>query len=403
MTVPMLFDKKENCCGCGACAGICPKKAITMEYDEYGFKYPVINEDLCIHCKKCKSVCAFQSENDFHSPISVYAAVSTSTNIMDSASGGVFASIANEFIQNGENTAVGSALENIDGKITVHHISVNSTQSINKLLGSKYVHSDTLHIFNEVKNILEGKKKMLFSGTPCQVASLYSFLGKEYENLYTIELICHGVPGEKMFGDYIDLISEKYGKVTDFVFRDKKHGPAFVSRVVCDKNGKKNTKYIHNGESAYYAYFLQGNIYRECCYKCKYASQKRIADIAIGDYWGVKKQHPELFDGNHSEFDADKGISCLLVNTQKGEELIGTYAPGLSLYKSTFDKVSAENAQLKNPSVPKGNRAEIMEAYKSGGYEAVDNIFKKQAGLSVVTAKIKANTPLWIKKLIKRN
>lgn len=398
-----MFDKKEKCCGCGACADICPQKAITMEYDEYGFKYPVIKKDLCIQCKKCKSVCAFQGENDFHSPISVYAAVSTSTNIMNSASGGVFASIASEFLQNGENTAVGSALEFINGKITVHHISVNSVQSINKLLGSKYVQSSTLHIFNEAKNILEGGKKVLFSGTPCQVASLYSFLGKKYENLYTVELICHGVPGEKMFIDYLDLISEKYGRVTDFVFRDKKHGPAFVSRVICDKNGRKNTKYFHNGESAYYTYFLQGNIYRDCCYECKYASQKRIADITIGDYWGIKKQHPELFDGNHLEFDTAKGISCLLVNSQNGEKLIGTYAHGLSLYKSTFDKVSSENAQLKNPSIAKGNRAKIMEAYKTGGYYAVDKIFKKQAGFSVVIAKIKANTPLWIKKIIKQD
>lgn len=402
MTVPILFDKKENCCGCAGCLNICPVGAITMKCDEYGFEYPEICEGICINCGRCKRVCGYQNESILHSPIFAYAAVSTNTDVMDSASGGVFASISDKFLLPNENTVVGASLESIDGKITPKHIAVHSAEGVKKLWGSKYVHSDTSQIFSEAENLLKNNKKVLFSGTPCQVAALYSYLGKDYDNLYTIDLICHGVPSRKMFDDYLSFISDKYGRVKDFVFRDKKHGLAFVSRAVCEKNGKESVKYIQYGENAYYTYFLQGNTYRDCCYSCKYATQKRVGDITIGDYWGIKAQHPELFNGTHPEFNADKGISCLLINTQKGERLIDIYGTGLSLHKSTFEKIAAENSQLKIPSVPKGDREGIMNAYKTGGYRQVDRIFKKQAGVSVILAHIKAKTPLWIKKLIKK-
>lgn len=401
LAAPILVEKKEYCCGCGACKSACKINAITMKRDEYGFEYPVINESKCVGCGKCKDVCAYQSDNKMSTPMRSYAAVSTSTDIMNSASGGIFASLASEFINQG-GTVIGSALENINDKLTPHHIAVDNLSDLQKLLGSKYVQSDTSEIFEKTKKLLADNKKVLFSGTPCQVAALYSYLGKTYNNLFTIDLICHGVPNRKMFSDYIDFISEKYGTVKDFVFRDKKKGLAYVSRVVCEKNGKEHTKYIQHGESSYYSYFLKCNIFRNNCYSCKYASKERIGDITIGDYWGIKSQHPELFDGSHNTFDADKGISCILENTAKGSELIKVYGTGLSLYPSTFEKIALNNLQLSNASAPKDNRAEIMELYKRNGYRALDNYFKKQAGYKIILAKIKAKIPLWLKKIIKK-
>ncbi|MCH5320256.1 MAG: Coenzyme F420 hydrogenase/dehydrogenase, beta subunit C-terminal domain [Eubacterium sp.] len=402
MKTPILAPKKEYCCGCGACVNVCKTDAITMKCDEYGFDYPVIDETKCVECGKCKDICSYQSTHkDTQNPVEAFAAVSKNTDVMNSASGGVFASIATEFLKQG-GVVAGAALESIDGSLVPHHITVDNLNDLQKLLGSKYVHSDTKDIFKEIKKLLCENRKVLFSGTPCQVGALYSFLGEKYDNLFTIDLICHGVPSRKMFSDYLDFISDKYGRVKDFVFRDKKRGLTFVSRAVCEKNGKKSVKYIQYGENAYYTFFLQGNTYRDCCYECKYASKDRTGDITIGDFWGIKAQHPELFDGGHKEFDAQKGISCLLENTEKGNELINTYGTGLSLYQSTFEKIALENKQLSEPSVPKGNRAEIMEIYKSNGYSALDRYFKNQAGITFYTAKLKAKTPLWVKKILKK-
>lgn len=401
MASPMLVEKKENCFACAACKAVCPTGAITMKADEYGFEYPKIDETKCIGCQKCVKVCAYQNQNDCSIPKTAYAAVSLSTNILESASGGVFASVATEFI-NDSGIVVGSAMENTGDKLLPHHIAVDNLTDLKKLLGSKYVQSDTSEIFSTVKKLLDNGKKVLFSGTPCQVAALYSYLGKKYDNLYTIDIICHGVPSRKMFWDYLDVISEKFGKITDFVFRDKKRGLTFVSRIKCEQNGKIKIKYIQYGESSYYSYFLQGNTYRDCCYSCKFASENRAGDITIGDFWGIKKQHPELFDGNHTEFDADKGISCLLVNTKKGKELVENYATKLSLHPSSFEKIARENKQLYEPSIPKGNRAEIMNIYKEGGYRALENDFLKNNQKEVLMAHVKAKVPLWLKKIIKK-
>lgn len=401
MTIPVLVEKKEYCCGCAACKAVCGTNAITMKTDEYGFEYPVIDSDKCIGCKKCVKVCAYQNDTNLNKPQSSFAAVSKNTDIMESASGGVFACVATEFIKQG-GTVIGCALENIHGKLVPHHIAVDDLSDLKKLLGSKYVQSDTSEIFSTVKTLLNEDKKVLFSGTPCQVAAIYSYLGKEYENLFTIDLICHGVPGRKMFWDYLDLISDKYGKVKDYVFRDKKRGLTFVSRALCESGGKDRVKCIQYGESSYYTYFLQCNTYRDCCYSCKYATEERVGDITIGDFWGIKTQHPELFDGSHKEFDADKGISCLLTNTQKGKYLLEHYGKEMSLYPSTFEKIAEENKQLYEPSVPKGNRAEIMDIYRSDGYAALNDNFLKRSGNTILISRLKANVPLWLKKIIKK-
>ena len=400
LAAPILVEKKEYCCGCGACKAACKINAITMKRDEYGFEFPVIDESKCVGCKKCKDVCAYQNGNNQNKTDKAFAAVSKSTDVMQSASGGVFASVAAEFIKNG-GIAAGCSLESNDGRLEPKHIIVDKPEDLHKLLGSKYVHSDTTEIFEKIKQLLNDNKNILFSGTPCQVDALYSYLGKRYDNLYTIDLICHGVPSKKMFSDYLSMLSNKYGLVKEFVFRDKQKGLTFVSRALCENNGKEKYKYIQYGESSYYSNFLRCNTYRECCYSCKYANENRVGDITIGDFWGIKTQHPELFDGSHSEFDSDKGISCILQNTEQGKKLIEYYGKGLSLYPSTFEKIEKENKQLSEPSVPKGNREEIMNIYKLKGYEEFDKYFMKQEGSAVLVSKLKSKAPLWLKKMIK--
>lgn len=400
MTAPVLVSKKEYCCGCAACKAVCSTNAITMKTDEYGFEYPAIDDDKCVGCKKCVKVCAYQNNTSLNKPQSAFAAVTNNTDVIESASGGVFASVATEFLKQG-GTVIGCALENVKGRLIPHHISIDDLSDLKKLLGSKYVQSDTSEIYSTVKTLLNEDKNVLFSGIPCQVGALYSYLGKQYNNLFTVDLICHGVPSRKMFWDYLDYISKKRGNIREFVFRDKKRGLAFVMRAVFDKDGKKITKFIQHGESSYLTYFLRGDTYRNCCYKCPFASDMRQGDITIGDFWGIKKQHPELFDGSNKEFDPEKGISCILLNTEKGKEIIRSYGKKLSLHPSKFDKIAAENSQLIHPSIPLDCREKIMNIYKDGGFTALDKYFLKNAGMSVYVAKIKTKIPLSIKKFLK--
>lgn len=404
MKAPVLFDKKEYCCGCGACLGACNLGAITMQCDEYGFEYPIIDESKCVGCGKCQSACGYNNPIHVSSPMSAHAVVSSSTNVLDSASGGLFACVAKEILKVGE--VAGACLEATENGIEVHHIKIDNESDLHKLMGSKYVQSDTRGIFESIKQSLKEGKRVLFSGTPCQVSSLYSYLGGDNKNLYTMDLICHGVPSQKMFLDYLDLLSGKYGDIKDFCFRDKRHGLTFVSKAMFNSNGKDKTKYIQYGESSYYSAFLNGDNYRDCCYSCKFASPNRVGDITIGDFWGIEKQHPELFGSGGNLFDSEKGISSLLINTEKGKELIQEFGGNLITNESTFDKIAEENGQLLNPSVPKGNRDKLFEIYRDQGYLGYERYFRKAVGIKYYVAKLKANlpTPIYyaLKKLLRK-
>ncbi|HAR87529.1 MAG TPA: coenzyme F420 hydrogenase, partial [Ruminococcaceae bacterium] len=203
-----------------------------------------------------------------------------------------------------------------DGKLTVKHISVTDIAELPRLQGSKYVQSSIGFAYKEVKQYLLQGRKVLFSGTPCQIDALKGFLNKDYDNLILIDIICHGVPSQKMFNEYVDLLEDKTKMTIDELnFRDKKKGwDNFYLNIT---NSNKN-KDIFWELSSYYKFFVKGYIYRENCYSCKYATRKRISDITIGDYWGIRQQHPELFnDDKWFEYSYD-GISCVMVNNEKG-------------------------------------------------------------------------------------
>lgn len=401
METSILVKNEYNCCDCGACKAVCPTDAITIKPNEFGFDIPVIDQEKCINCKKCLNVCIYENKPLLCKPENCYAAVSTNTDVLASASGGAFASIATEFINAG-GIAVGAALVYDGIQLNPCHIAVDNLNDLKKLLGSKYVQSKTDEIFPQVKSLLEEKKNVLFSGTPCQTAALKSYLARDYDNLYTIDLICHGVPSRQMFHDFLEYISNANSKVIDYIFRDKTKGITFVSKACYNSNGKTETKYFQYGENAYYYNFLNANTYRDCCYKCSFASADRVADVTIGDFWGIEKQHPELFRKNPTEFDTEKGISCLLQNTEKGKLLLKNYANGLLLVPSTFEKIAAQNQQLSLPSSPKGNREQIMNAYKNGGYKEFHRYFVNSVGKKqIIKSKIKKHIPLSVKKLIK--
>lgn len=386
--IPILYVKKKDCCACGACLNVCPKQAISMVEDTFGFRYPQIDEKLCVRCRRCKQVCAFQNSKVENSPVKVFAGVAKDENLRKtSASGGIFAAIAKKALQEGV-VVYGAELQ---PDFSVKHVGINAVDELLKLQGSKYTQSDIGRTYSKVKEYLKLGNKVLFSGTPCQIDGLYGYLGKDNKNLVTVDIICHGVPSNKMLKDYIKSLGQD---VSNFVFRDKSigwgiNGSAFV-------NGKK--KCIWQSSSSYLYYFTKGWIYRENCYQCKYTCKHRPADITLGDYWGIEKQHPEYLgkDG----WDESKGISVIIANTIQGMNLLSKMNGTIEMKESTFEKAASGNNQLKHPSEP-GKRAEVLNLYAEGDWKALELRYKKNIGWGYYISQIKSLIPNKLKRILK--
>ena len=387
----VLFDGKEKCCGCSACVNACPKNAISMQEDECGFLYPQIDPDLCVKCGACQRVCNFQYKEEINTPVQTFAACAKSDSIRKrSASGGAFAELAKRTLSM-SGVVFGAAF---DEEWKVCHISIESADELYRLQGSKYVQSSIGTTYQQVKKLLKEGRYVLYSGTPCQIAGLYGYLGKDDEKLLTVDLICHGVPNLRMLHDYL----KAFGDIEYFTFRDKSLGWGINGKVVV--RGSERSQKLWQSASPYLYYFSQGLIYRESCYQCKYTCQHRPADITLGDYWGIEKQHPEYLgkDG----FDTHKGISLIIANTEKGTEAIQSTTKSLYIKESTFEKAAAGNAQLVRPTDKKPQRQEVLDLYSKQGWEAVAKRFDNNIGLRRYSSVVKSLLPAKVKALLKR-
>ncbi len=377
-----LFTDKKNCCGCGACYSVCPKNAIKMTRDEDGFIYPEIDRNQCVLCGKCLKVCAFSNglkeEKEYHTE--VFASATKNQEIKSrSTSGGIFAQLASAFLQD-KGVVYGVAWQ--EDK-SVKHVSISSLDELYKLQGSKYLQSRIDNAYVDVKTALDEGKKVLFSGTPCQVAGLKSYLNKDYENLYTVDLICHGVSNDLLFKEDIKYQVKRYkikgDAEVEFRAKDKKW-ELLGSIKTENKNYPFNTS-----NSPYYYYFLKGSIYRESCYNCPYACEKRVGDITLGDYWGVKNAHPNVEDS----VKIDNGVSCVLVNTEKGKRLFDGISDKIDFVASTMEKAKVKNAQLSHSSKKPINREKIFEVFHNDGYKGVVKYWKKTEKKTITAMKIK--------------
>lgn len=327
-----------RCYGCGACKAICPVQAITMEVDQEGFRYPVINEEICIHCDRCKKVCIYHQKSsknlkEEEYPI-VYAARSKDDEIVEaSTSGGMFTPMYQSVL------AKGGAVVGVRYKEDLHvcYDIAETEEECQRFRGTKYVFAESGDVKERVKELLKGGRTVLFTGTPCQIAGLKSYLGKPYENLYTVELICHGASSPKAFRKYCDYLEEVYqSKITSFQFRNKFKGVdhpfilvEFESGSIELENALKN-----NFNRA----FRSNNLQRPSCFQCEYVGRKTgVADLTIGDYWDVGKEHPD--------FAREDGVSILKINTPHGKEFFETFQDQLALEKSTYKKAYSHNYQ----------------------------------------------------------
>lgn len=395
-----LFEDKDKCCGCEACLNACPVQAISMIDDKYGYEYPQIDYGKCIKCGLCQRVCQYKNNIKKSKTVSTYAAGAKNDEIiMSTASGGLFSTIAIKFIKDG-GIVYGASMYDSEGNISPQHIRAENLEELKLLRGSKYVQSSIGDVFSKVKNDLDAGNKVLFSGTPCQVAGLKLFLRKDYEALSTIDIICHGVPSKRMFLDFIDYQGRKMnGKISKFVFRDKSKGQGQTARIILEKKAKK-IDYIVNGKLlSYFGLFLKQETYRDSCYKCIHTSSERNGDITLGDYWGIYIEHgDEVQKANLSN---TKGISCVLVNTDKGQELIQGVLDDINLLESNFDSVCRHNDQLRKPSVHSSLRSQILDIYCNNKYAALDSFYDNLIGIKKIAYMIEFIMPKELKRTIK--
>lgn len=396
-----LVDCDKNCCGCGACEALCPQAAISMEEDERGFFYPKINYDKCIRCGKCMKNCGYRNIRQ-ESLKETYVAVSMSTNPQESASGGVAASLA-EAVIGRAGIVYGCALLCKDGKMMPQHIRVTQAKELYLLKGSKYVQSRTAGIFQKVKQDLENKEEVLFIGTPCQISGLKGFLHREYQNLYTVDIVCHGVPSIKLFQQYVSYLENKRGqKLIDFKFRDKSEGwKLFAKLSFQSADGRITEELTEPEELSYYQMFLNSYTYRENCYHCPYASEKRQGDLTIGDYWCIDLVHPGYLNVNGGMIDEKKGVSCVVINTEHGRKLINEYGKGIRLWNSTYEQAAKYNGQLLHPAQLREERETIFRLLEEG-YEAVEIWYQKRLKKIRLKRKLRSMVPKWIKRGIRK-
>lgn len=394
MDLKCISKITSKCCGCGACAENCPVNAIKIEKNSLGFIYPNVSSDVCINCGACVKICPFERENQknlVNEPATetYAAAMKDDSMLFNSASGGVFAGLAKYILD--QNGVVYGAAWNAD--FSVEHIKIENLGELNKLQGSKYTQSNITKCYKEIRTLLQEGLVVLFSGTPCQVASLKSFLKKDYDSLYTVDLICHGVGSPAILHDEIAYIEKKYGKkLKGIKFRSKRKGWGTSGDLVFD-DGIKDYSVTN---SPYYYYYLQNALFRDSCYNCPFASDKRPADITVGDYWRIESAHPDI------KIKTEKGISCVLANTEKGSRLIKSAEALFELVPSTLEKIKARNVQLRECCVDNGKKAKIIQIYQENGYDGLIKYYRKEEAMTIFIEKVKKNVPRCIKTMIKK-
>ncbi len=327
-----VYTAKEDCCGCSACVNRCPRQAITMVDDEQGFLYPQIDPQLCVDCGLCRQVCVLQTaciqSRNVPTP-AVYAVKHKAEQIrMASSSGGMFTAIS-DYILAKSGVIYGASF---DDCFRVCHCRATTGQERDCLRGAKYVQSDLRDIFRQVREDLEAGKEVLFSGTSCQVAGLQAYLAKDYTNLWLQDIVCHGVPSPLVFEDYKAYLRQIYqADIRELSFRhkyiDEKFGPSTQAMRVKFNNDAVYRK--HAKDDIFYQLFLKNIILRPACYHCRYTNLAKPADITLADFWGLEKSLADFQDG--------KGVSLVLVNSARGQELFEAVSGGLDYRSSTVE------------------------------------------------------------------
>lgn len=344
-----LIDK-EDCTGCHACFNACPVHAISMLPDNEGFLHPLVNDEICIDCEQCLYSCPISSKPNVFTKKEVYAAYAKDDEEhATSSSGGVFSVLARYILRNG-GYVCGAAFDEAQ---TLKHILVNTEKELQRIKGTKYVQSEIGDCFSGIKDLLDKGVVVLFSGTPCQVGGLKSFLHKEYDNLLTVDLICHGVPSPEVFRRYLEEMSEGRS-VEKISFRDKSRS---INDIYLTYQFSDNTiiqeKY---SDSEYIKGFIQNLTIRPSCFRCRFKGSERCSDITIGDYWGINDFHPEMIN--------DLGTSAVLIHSERGNRYFEQVKDELKCVLSKTDSVSFWNPCMEHSVEYNPSRELFFENFK---------------------------------------
>lgn len=349
------ITKKEHCFGCGACSQVCPKQCITMMPDEEGFLYPVIDKDLCISCGKCSSVCPYYNRTT-NNIQKIYATINKNQKVRSrSSSGGTFYEICKATLEH-NGVVFGCAW---DENMVAKHIRVECTDDVSRLQGSKYVQSNLNDSFKQAKEDLLAGRKVVFSGTPCQIAALKNYLGKDYPNLLLVDVLCHGTPSPKVLAEYIKTTEKRFGsKIVNMNLRDKKKSWHRLHTNIEFENGKNY--FVFCGYDTYMSMFLNNMSQRPSCFECKFTTATRQGDITLGDFWGIGKH---LYD-----MDDDKGTSMVSINTEKGAKLWEQIRHNFIVADTDFAVAESGNKVLTEPPKKNSKRDSFYKEFAENGY-----------------------------------
>lgn len=348
----MAFDFQicddNKCTGCFACMNKCPKSAIACRIDEVGRTLPMIDRNKCIQCGICLRTCPVNNPCELQEPQICYAAQRQDKEVREQSTSGGIAAVLSEHVLSVGGSAFGAA---VDENGNVRHICAGTKQEVNRLRGSKYVQSDIGFSFQKVEEKLQNGKTVLFIGTPCQIAGLKRYLGRDYEKLYCVDLICHGVPPMQYLKEHYQTITD--GKdIDDVSFRN----PAIGFFLAVRKNGRV----IYSADrfhDTYFHAFFHALSYRENCYQCQYAGKKRCSDMTIGDFWGIDRKNLKVIKSGY--------ISVILINNYKGKALFNRIKDQLYFEERKISEAVAGNKQLQAPSTKHRLREQFLAAYSS--------------------------------------
>lgn len=344
-----IHDKRD-CCGCTACVERCPKQCITMTADEEGFLYPHVNLLLCINCRLCERVCPVINQQNGKMPLGVYAVMNPNADVrLKSSSGGLFTMLAEKILAE-DGSVFGAAF---DTDWSVKHIGVTKCGELERLRGSKYLQSRVETTFKEVEGYLKSGRKVLYSGTSCQIAGLKHYLRKDYSNLLSVDCLCHGVPSPEVWKRYLKKICGSK-EITDIKFRDKRTGWKQYSFTIDYTDGTIYTEKASG--NVFMRGFLSDLYLRPSCERCPAKNGKCRSDITLADYWGVDRFHPQMDD--------DEGIGLVLVHSHKGEEYIASVSPIRQIVD--FDQAKLFNGGFKEKVIPSRKRSVFFQKMAEG-------------------------------------
>lgn len=363
------ITQKDKCCGCEVCKNVCPQKCIYMKEDEEGFRYPVIDKEKCTNCHLCEKKCPILHEvnNNYIPTVKCYAAYNRNDETLKkSSSGGIFFLLSEQIIKN--NGVVYGVVQNSTFEICFERAS--TIEECERFRGSKYLQAEIGKAYILAKKDLLQGKPVLFSGTPCQIAGLYSFLGKDYNQLYTCDVVCHGVPSNAVYRKFIAYIESKYKKtVANIKWRDKVKGwgPNRITIYFSDNSVITTT----SQDNIFQKGFLDNIYLRQSCYNCLYARLPRIGDISLADFWG--------YDDKFINENNNKGLSAVVISTQKGIEILEKIKPQIYFHEVEIEYLKQRSRHVYCHPEENKQREDFFKDFQKMKFEKVAKKYKMKS------------------------